>query len=167
MWVSKEYYPHIIDFVREAQAKGVCKRVPNVPDIKTGVSRCYLLHRDGGVRPRCFGYFVIADLAILVTPETRAALAEKYGSKALMKERSAFPDGERDCGEMKVGGCYMVSASVFEEAKKETQGTNVYGDLVLLPFPFPKLPREYPNLRGISYIEREAFLGGLTWYNRG
>ena len=163
MWVGAKYYPHIVDFVKEARLKGVCKRVPGIPDIVPGVSRCYLLHRDGGRRPRCFGYFTISDVAVLVTPETRAALYEKYSLTGGMKERSDFPKGPRGCGEMVVGGCYIVSSAVFEEAKKGIQGYTVYGDMVLHPYPFPKLPVDYPNFRGISYIEREAFLGGLTW----
>lgn len=166
MWVGAKYYPRIVDFVEEAREKGVCKRVPNVPNITPGESRCYLLHRDGGRRPRCFGYFVIDDVTVLITPETRTALCEKYGLIGGMRERWDFPSGERGCGEMKVGGCYVVSKSVFEEAKKEAKGASVYGDLVLHEYPFPKLPVEYPNFRGVSYIEREAFEAGLTWYQK-
>lgn len=166
MWVGAKYYPHIVDFVEEAQLKGVCKRVPAVPDITPGESRCYLLHRDGGRRPRCFGYFVINEVAVLVTPETSAALAEKYGLTRGMKERSDFPEGPRGCGEMVTGGCYIVSVSVWKATNAYFAELPIYNDLVLHSYPFPKLPVQYPNFRGISYIEREAFLGGLTWLKR-
>lgn len=164
MWVGAKYYPHIVDFVEEARRKGVCKRVPALPDITPGESRCYLLHRDGGRRPRCLGYFTISDVAVLVTPETVCDLQDKYTCGALYKERSDFPEGERGCGEMKVGGCYIVSEAVWKATNAYFSELPRYNDLILHSFPFPKLPAEYPNFRGISYIEREAFLNGLTWY---
>jgi len=164
MWVGAKYYPHIVDFVEETRVMGVCKRVPVVPDIEPGVSRCYLLHRDGGRRPRCFGYFTISNVAVLVPHLDYDPIFQKYGYGVKYATREDFPEGPRGCGEMKVGGCYIVSDDVFSRAEQGETGILFGKSLKLFSYPFPKLPAEYPNFRGVSYIEREAFLGGLTWY---
>jgi hypothetical protein len=163
MWVGEKYYPHIVDFVEEARTKGVCKRVPAPPDITTGESRCYLLHRDGGRRPRCFGYFTISDVAVLVPHLDYDPIFQKYGYGVKYATRGDFYDCERGCGEMKVGGVYIISKFATKVSEPDSFGTYEKRDLVLHAFPFPKLPVEYPNFRGYSYIERDVFLGGLTW----
>ena len=166
MWVGRCYYPTPWDFIKEALEKGITKRVPNVPDIKRGVSRCYLLHQCGGKRPRCFGYFVISDVAVLCIPEVIASLKAQYGNQITTAPRSAFPAGERVCGEMVMGGYYLCSPNVWEKAKLGRAAVIHSPDIIILPEPWPMLSAGYPHFRGYSYIDGEDWLKTLCWPKR-
>ena len=158
MWVGEKYYPRIQDFIEEADLKGVCKRIGTVPALTPGVSRCFLLHRDGAVKPRCFGWFIIADIMAMITGAAVTPLLEKYGNKVKYASRSHFPHGERGCGEMAPGGLYIVSGKVFNSAKSLCRGLNPFSDLHTFPYPYPKLAANFSHFRGYRYIDGDAFM---------
>ena len=161
MWVGEKYYPRIRDFIVEADVKGVCKRIGTVPDITPGKSRCFLLHRDGAVKPRCFGWFVISEITVLVSPELINELLDKYGGKAKLHPRSDFPQGLRGCGEMVPGGLYIVSPDVFNIVLVATDGVSVFGNLNLFPYPYPKLAANFSHFRGYRYIDGDEFMNDM------
>ena len=158
MWVGEKYYPRIQDFIEEADLKGVCKRIGTVPDITRGVSLCFLLHRDGAVKPRCFGWFIIADIMAMITGAAVTPLLEKYGNKIKYASREQFPQGERGCGEMVPGGLYIVSPDVFKIAQGMADGVNVFVELNLFSYPYPKLAADFSHFRGYRYIDGDAFM---------
>ena len=158
MWVGEKYYPRIQDFIEEADLKGVCKRIGTVPALTPGVSRCFLLHRDGAIKPRCFGWFVIADRVVMITGSDVKAILEKYGNKIKYASREQFPQGERGCGEMVPGGLYMVSSDVFKIAAGIAGGISVLGELNLFSYPYPKLAANFSHFRGYRYIDGDAFM---------
>ena len=161
MWVGEKHYPRIKDFVDEADVKGVCKRIGTVPDIEPGVSRCFLLHRDGGVQPRCFGWFVIEAICCMVTGAVIHELTEKYGPEVLYAGRTKFPEGERGCGEMRAGGLYIVSDKAWKGSIQDAKEYELHGGLNLFPYPFPKLWKGYSNFRGYSYIDGDQFMADM------
>jgi len=163
MFVGEKYYPTAKSFIDEAWQKGVCKRVPNVPGITPGKSRCFLLHRDGGKRPRVIGYFVIEDVAVMISGANLSELIQKYGSSVRYCDRAQFPAGERGCGEMKPGGCYIVSADLWEAAKGVAEENIIGGGLTVFRCPWPKLPANFPHFRGYRYIEGDSFIENLKW----
>ena len=158
MWVGEKYYPRIQDFILEADVKGVCKRIGTVPDITPGVSRCFLLHRNGAVKPRCFGWFVIADRVVMITGSDVKALLKKYGNKIKYASREQFPQGERGGGEMVPGGLYIVSPDVFKIAQGIADDAIISGKLNLFSYPYPKLAANFSHFRGYRYIEGDDFM---------
>lgn len=158
MWVGEHYYPTIEKFIAEARVKGVCKRVPTVPDIVQGKSRCFLLHRGGTKTPRCFGYFHIWSVCCMVTGAVLGELVVRYGAGIGYVPRSHFPSGERGCGEMQAGGLYALSQDVFNEALKMGENFTLEGGLVVFKQPYPHMSRALVNFRGYQYIDGDALL---------
>lgn len=59
MWVGRNFYPTKEDYIKEAEDLGCCKKIPYIPDnAEIGVSRIFLIHKDGG-KPEIFGWFIL------------------------------------------------------------------------------------------------------------
>lgn len=65
MWVNKKRFPTIVDYIDYWVDMDGIWLDTNMLDVKNGKSRCFLLHRDGGVCPRVFGWFVIGKPLML------------------------------------------------------------------------------------------------------
>lgn len=120
-----------------------------------------------GKRPKCFGYFRISKVTILVDIFTINEVLDKTNGKATLCMRDEFPPGDRKCGEMVVGGVYLVSDSVFEAARKNAKGTDLYGDLNVFDKPYPMLASNFSHFRGYRYINGDQFIENMKPHREG
>jgi len=158
MFVGRKSYPSINHFINEANLIGVCKSLGTVPDIVPGRSRCFLLHRDGGKRPRCFGWFVIAEVTLLIDRKGFSGERPPYCPGVIYRDKGDFTKTLRRSGEMIPGNLYIISQDVIWTEEKDADGTILSGGLRLFDYPYPKLPANFPSFGGYRYIDGDAFV---------
>lgn len=70
IWVGSGSYGTVARYVKEAETRGCCRRIPNWPSwAKPGETRVFLAHRDAFRRPDrgvIFGYFVLHGVDIIL-----------------------------------------------------------------------------------------------------
>lgn len=137
LWVGREFYPSMDDFVDEATTLGCCRRVPRIPfDLTLGETRIYLLHRAGtGEHGYLFGYYILdgliqCSLQQEVTDELRRGMPlTAIGATA----RSQMP--ERGCGGIDPPALYLVGPEDITMQKGFRPDTGRRGKIYVFDHP--------------------------------
>jgi hypothetical protein len=154
IWVGKSYYKAKEDFIREASMIGVMRRVPKVPNVEVGKSRCFLIYEAEKGKPEIFGYFTIGSIGYVVNRgESVPEELEKRGVKPINIYSDPLP--RRGCGQIIVGGIYVLSEEDFEKCRDLADSSNLSGNLTILD---PPIPWWGQHFRGFRYIDGEALL---------
>lgn len=159
IWVGKSYYKTREDFIQEAASIGVMRRIPRVPNVELGKSKCFLIYEDEKDKPEVFGYFTIRSIGCAVREGVKLSKElEKRGVKPIyVGGPTSLP--YRGCGAIVLGGFYVLSEEDFEKCKDlmDTDKTEVEGSLMLLK---PPKPWKGKHFRGFTYVKGEEILDG-------
>ncbi|MEW6030084.1 MAG: hypothetical protein ACOYZ8_15965 [Chloroflexota bacterium] len=69
-WVGSETYPTVDDYIEEANSRGCCRRMPDLPEwVQPGATRVFLAHQ-GDQRPNSsrgvlFGYYLLGRIQVI------------------------------------------------------------------------------------------------------
>ena len=113
MFVGRQHYPYVEDYIDEAYRMGCCKKVNKIPkDISIGESVVFLLYKDE-VDVRIFGWFTIdglikCSLQQQLIDEVKEFDGQELVIPALRREhRAQIP--QRGCGGIDPPSYYLVS----------------------------------------------------------
>lgn len=163
MGVGGAHYPTPEDFIKEAEEMGVSKRIGNFfpVDIKSGVSRCFLIHNN---TKEIFAFFLISGVEVIVKDGTKlSAELQRLGVKPIeVSEEEIEPD--RGCGRRMPAGAYAVCYHITDdhmdlilrEADLDTE-IDLKGPLVVLKEPIPWEELNY-TIRGFIYVDGRRIL---------
>jgi len=153
IWVGKSYYTKE-SFIQEALALGCMRRVPSVPDIKVGKSRCFLIYMEEE-EPEVFAFFTIRSIGYVVKKggEVPKELAKRGVKPIYVEGPKATPI--RGCGMICYGATYVLSEEDFEKCKDLADKSDLQGDITLI---IPPIPWEGNHFRGFKYVDGDRLL---------
>lgn len=168
MGVGGIHYPTPEDFIKEAEERGVSKRIGNYfpEDIKSGVSRCFLIHNT---TKEVFAFFLIVGAEVIVKDGGKLSTElQRLGVKPIeISIEEAEP--ERGCGFRDAGSayvvCYKLTNADMQRIIQESEGldldVDIKGPLVVLkkPVPWKELNytiRAFEYVNGYKILTREA-----------
>lgn len=158
IWVGKSFYRKKEDFLDEASRLGAMRRVPKVPDVEVGKSRCFLIYEEEKGKPVVFAYFTINSIGYVVRKGTNVPEElEKRGVKPI-SVGSGGPLPRRGCGQIVVGAVYILSEEDFEKCKDLAESSELSGSVMVLD---PPVPWEGKHFRGYRYVDGDALLEGV------
>ena len=114
IFIGRQFYDTIDDYIKESERLGCCRKVPTIPqDIVIGESKVVLLHREAAGEPALmFGWYVIdgiikCALQQQLTDEIRLIDTQEVMIPALRAEhRRLIP--QRGCGGIDPPSYYLV-----------------------------------------------------------
>ena len=158
MGVGAMHYPTPEDFIKEAEEMGVSKRIGNFfpEDIKSGISRCFLIHNS---TKEVFAFFPINGVEVIVKDNTDlSAELQRLGVKPI-KVSIEVAEPDRGCGERDEGSAYVVCYTVSPDdlhqimAECDHEGyVDVKGPLIVFQEPIPWKELNY-TIRGFIYVD--------------
>lgn len=158
IWVGRSFYTREA-FLNEASQLGAMRRVPRIPDVEVGKSRCFLIHEEEKGKPEVFAYFTIKSIGYVVKKGVNVPEElEKRGVKPISVNSGAtLPI--RGCGQIVIGAIYVLSEEDFEKVKDLADSSNLSGSIMVLK---PPVPWRGNHFRGFKYIDGDELLRGVT-----
>lgn len=178
MFVGKSFYTPE-SFIAEARRMGVCKRVPMMPrGVIKGVTRVFLAaeyvtsdeDEEGDItarlESRAFAWFTVRGVSHIVGPEVdvEEALKER-GIEEYQYVAGGFGSAEeRGCGNLEVGGTYLLSEEDMAKCRDLAKSTKLEGRIEVIE---PPIPTGLKRFRGYKAVSGNNILNGLpedAWY---
>lgn len=168
LWVGRQYYPTIEDYVTEAEQLGCCRKVPGLPKcLDVGHTRVSLLHREATGEPGyLFGWYlvdwvVICSLQQAVVDEVRTLPSgvEIPVTAIGAKGRQLIPP--RGCGLIDPPSIYLVGPddATRQSGLRPKTGREHQGRIHLVP---RASVGNLKHFRGFKEITWDALMGLLV-----
>jgi len=169
LWIGEEAYPKPADFINEARALGISRKVNSLPAGFTMGTRVFLMHKDGTKNGKIIGFFTVSELDVVV--QDKHALDDKVqeflqqGARLVTMAMVAL-EPRRGCGWRKPGGVYLVQTitqdGLVELAMDDLLKKDIMlkGDMVVFPRPF-SIPANAKHFRGWMGIDGDALIADL------
>jgi len=164
-------------FIDEARRMGACKRVPMLPrGVIKGVTRVFLAHEyDTGKiddedkvihQSKVFAWFTVHGISYVVEPDVN--LDEALKGRGVTKWQLYGDDfgsaDERGCGNLQVGGTYLLSEDDMEKCRDLAHSGTLKGHIEVIE---PPIPTGLKRFRGYKAVSGDNILNGEpehTWY---
>ncbi len=164
-------------FIEEARRMGACKRVPMVPrGVIKDVTRVFLAHEnaihgqnpDGDVwsQTGIFAWFTVRGISYVVDAgvDIKEALKERGVTEWQLYEDDFGSANERGCGNLEVGGTYLLSEEDIEKCRDLAHSSKLEGRIEVIE---PPIPTGLKRFRGFRAVSGDFILAGEpeeSWY---
>jgi hypothetical protein len=171
MWVGKKYYPTPTEFLTEARALGLSKRIPLIPHgLRIGVSRLFLMHSHCPITPHdlpsptipgCFAWATITGIEIIISDDVDPAQLERDMNEAGI-EVTAIPvsqaarEPKRGCGHRTVpGSIYLVTKGDLTDVQHHAIERTIQGLIHEITPPIPYYGKSFRGLKRLTRSHTE------------